>query len=264
MRGGGTCLNVPDRSLWAFTLAEVLITLAIIGVVAALTLPNLIANHQKKVLAGQAKHAYSLLSQAYTSAVAKHDDPVHWYTNVNVENERSIFEKYLFPELKGQASGSPVPKDKVLWQRCRDYLNSIRTSETDMNNLLTFERNGCFVLTSGALIFPATIETQEYGDYTRQYKLANVLIDVNGFKKPNKKGKDIFSFFIIMKPIIGGIYLGTQGGNIGNFHYQGIFPAGYDGEGNAYTCTKYSTGLSPECTAKLMKDGWEFKDDYPW
>ena len=32
----------------AFTLAEVLITLGIIGIVAALTLPNLIEEHQKK------------------------------------------------------------------------------------------------------------------------------------------------------------------------------------------------------------------------
>ncbi len=33
----------------AFTLAEVLITLAIIGIVAALTIPTLISNYQKKI-----------------------------------------------------------------------------------------------------------------------------------------------------------------------------------------------------------------------
>ena len=46
----------------AFTLAEILITLGIIGVAAAMTLPALIANYQKKVLEQQAKQAYSLLS----------------------------------------------------------------------------------------------------------------------------------------------------------------------------------------------------------
>ncbi len=40
---------------FGFTLAEVLITLGIIGVIAALTLPNLIANYQKKVWATQLK-----------------------------------------------------------------------------------------------------------------------------------------------------------------------------------------------------------------
>ena len=44
----------------AFTLAEVLITLGIIGVVAALTLPTLIQNHQKQVYVTQLKHLVML------------------------------------------------------------------------------------------------------------------------------------------------------------------------------------------------------------
>ena len=47
-----------------FTLAEVLITLGIIGVVAAMTLPTLIANYKNKVLVNQAKNSYSKLSNA--------------------------------------------------------------------------------------------------------------------------------------------------------------------------------------------------------
>lgn len=46
----------------AFTLAEVLITLGIIGVVAALTLPALIQNYQDKVMVSQAKKTYSNFS----------------------------------------------------------------------------------------------------------------------------------------------------------------------------------------------------------
>ena len=48
----------------AFTLAEVLITLGIIGVVAALTLPSLIAKYQEKVLVNQAKKNYALVTNA--------------------------------------------------------------------------------------------------------------------------------------------------------------------------------------------------------
>lgn len=46
----------------AFTLSEVLITLGIIGVVAALTVPSLITKHQKMVFATKAKQTYSILS----------------------------------------------------------------------------------------------------------------------------------------------------------------------------------------------------------
>ncbi|MEE3349925.1 MAG: type II secretion system protein, partial [Candidatus Gastranaerophilaceae bacterium] len=50
----------------AFTLAEVLITLGIIGVVAALTLPTLISNYQKRVYVNQLKKSISTLSQGFT------------------------------------------------------------------------------------------------------------------------------------------------------------------------------------------------------
>lgn len=48
----------------AFTLAEVLITLGIIGVVAAMTMPALVAEHQKKVAATRLEKFYSIMSQA--------------------------------------------------------------------------------------------------------------------------------------------------------------------------------------------------------
>ena len=51
----------------AFTLAEVLITLGIIGVVAALTLPGLITNYQKKVTAVRLEKFYTIMSQAVMS-----------------------------------------------------------------------------------------------------------------------------------------------------------------------------------------------------
>ena len=44
-----------------FTLAEVLITLGIIGVVAALTLPSLIQNYKEKATVTAVKESYSIL-----------------------------------------------------------------------------------------------------------------------------------------------------------------------------------------------------------
>ena len=48
----------------AFTLAEVSITLGIIGIVAAMTLPSLISKYQNKILANQAKKSYSMILNA--------------------------------------------------------------------------------------------------------------------------------------------------------------------------------------------------------
>ena len=51
----------------AFTLAEVLVTLGIIGVVSAMTIPTLMQNHQRKTYVTQLNQVYNLLSQAFVS-----------------------------------------------------------------------------------------------------------------------------------------------------------------------------------------------------
>lgn len=51
-----------------FTLAEVLITIGIIGVVAAMTLPSVILNYQEKATMTKVKKAYSIINQAYQKA----------------------------------------------------------------------------------------------------------------------------------------------------------------------------------------------------
>ncbi|MBQ8460661.1 type II secretion system protein [bacterium] len=57
----------------AFTLAEVLITLGIIGVVAAMTIPTLIANTQGQRVRSQFKKTLSTLNQAGKMAQAQYD-----------------------------------------------------------------------------------------------------------------------------------------------------------------------------------------------
>lgn len=87
-RGGGNLELIPQgfrRGVFkkivsgqaarlGFTLAEVLITLGIIGVVAALTLPALIQNYQKKATATSVKKAYSELNQVIQMAKADYGD----------------------------------------------------------------------------------------------------------------------------------------------------------------------------------------------
>ena len=62
-----------------FTLAEVLITLGIIGIVSAMTIPTLVKNYQKKVLNTQFVQAYSILNQALRMTTSQYDYPVRCY-----------------------------------------------------------------------------------------------------------------------------------------------------------------------------------------
>lgn len=63
---GDILMKLPlQRIKLGFTLAEVLITLGIIGVVAAMTIPTLISNHQKKQTVVKLQKAISVMNQAY-------------------------------------------------------------------------------------------------------------------------------------------------------------------------------------------------------
>ena len=90
----------------AFTLAEVLITLGIIGIVAAMTLPTLIANYQKKVVETRLIAFYSKINQAYRMSYAENGDTVDWIeTNKSYSYAEMVawLEQYIFEALQCKA-----------------------------------------------------------------------------------------------------------------------------------------------------------------
>ena len=73
-----------------FTLAEVLITLGVIGVVAAITIPSLIQKQTERATITKLKKEYSIMSNALMNAISEYGAPEHWeevITYKNGENE---------------------------------------------------------------------------------------------------------------------------------------------------------------------------------
>lgn len=70
----------------AFTLAEVLITIGIIGVVAAMTIPTLLSNYTKKRTITKLQRAISVLNQAYRQSVDDVGDSIDEAYNMGTEN----------------------------------------------------------------------------------------------------------------------------------------------------------------------------------
>lgn len=81
----------------AFTLAEVLITLGIIGVVVALTMPTLIQNHKRQENITRIKKVYSILQQDVELAKVENGDIENWDWNLNLND---FVETYLLKDLK--------------------------------------------------------------------------------------------------------------------------------------------------------------------
>ena len=220
----------------AFTLAEVLITLSIIGVIAAITIPSLLQSTQKQELVAGLKKAYATLSQAYTLVSYDYDGDI----------------TTLFPDSSAAASANAMnvfAKKLNVIKNCGSGMGCWYTTETrwingtlDTNNTDLSLNNyyGKAILADGSMIYlnshPYKCEN-DYGDRPLSNVCGNFAIDINGPKKPNTLGRDVFFFWITK---------------------NGIYPAG--SYNDSYTCDPtYPDPDTPDqswgCAAKVLQEG---------
>lgn len=181
----------------AFTLAEVLITLSIIGVVAAITIPALMNNIQDAQYKNSWKKAYSNMSQVATRVVQ--------------DNGGSL--KGIFNDQFGQ-SAKDLFKQNLSYIRDCDSADSAgkcwSTSVKNLSNTYSYTpyNNAALVLKDGMSILFFTNATGGGVDcswtISTDLKICGYAdVDVNGFTKgPNQLGKDIYSFWILENRIL--------------------------------------------------------------
>ena len=120
---GATHVGMFDKNRCAaFTLAEVLITLGIIGIVAALTIPTLVKNYEKFVLETKFKKAKSVLFQ--TIKLWQIDEN-NILTNPYHFNDDIVLRDYLLKYLKGNIVQTPA--------ELKPYFTSIKNSTTEIH-----------------------------------------------------------------------------------------------------------------------------------
>ncbi len=101
--GATHVVHFNDIRRVAFTLAEVLITLGIIGIVAALTLPSVITNHQKQKTVSYVKKFYNEINNAVRMAVVDNGDVELWmedYRDDNYSANLKFLQDYILPYIK--------------------------------------------------------------------------------------------------------------------------------------------------------------------
>lgn len=220
-----------------FTLAEVLITLGIIGVVAALTIPGLLANYAKIRTAAQLKESYSILQQAIKLSQDENGNIEGWDTTLTGSE---FFHAYLANYLKW---GKEYTSTELAKSAPRTHLNGTAYSGT----FYTSDISSHFTLLNGTLI---SCQIEETG--------MMIGIDVNGLSKPNRMGIDTFYFFFTSE--YGLRPLGDKGTtaymNFGSYERSTLTGS------NGYACNKNKKGYW--CAALIMYDGWKISNDYPW
>ena len=198
----------------AFTIAEVLITLGIIGVVAALTLPTLVQNYKEKILINKIKRTYSNIQNAIIMAQKENesigDNSVLFNASDGVVKVTENFAKYF--------SGAKVCKTK---KECPNYYYNIEYANSYYNsNGETMVWNSSIpkiILNDGSVIVINSLNNgceshrfdtyyDENGQPTQfkvdQYFCASLSFDVNGSTLPNKFGQDAFYIQVFKDKVV--------------------------------------------------------------
>lgn len=213
----------------AFTLAEVLITLGIIGIVAAMTLPALIANYKRQEYSTRIKKFYSTLSQAIIRSEVDNGAAIYWTKanqlkddegkcdyGANADWNKAFIEKYILPYLKYVSAG--IKK----WDSNNNYETIVLTDGSE------------FMLHNGDCI--------------------DIIYDMNGLgKSPDKDGYDRFRFLMCFNDTKRNSFWGNKS------KFFGAYGRCVNRD-NALTNCKNNPIT---CSVLLECDGWEFKEDYP-
>ena len=165
----------------AFTLAEVLVTLGIIGVVSAMTVPTLMQNHQRKTYVTQLHKVYSEFSQAFVRYQTDHNAINLVEAGLSSSDKTTDFMTQYFKIVNDCGTK---------YRPCfADEYRSIDGTKTFSTNVETSDGVKCFVIASGASICVSPIAVYETSE---NFYGGLITIDVNGVNGPNIGGRDMF------------------------------------------------------------------------
>ena len=265
--------SCPVAKKAAFTLAEVLITLGIIGVVAAMTLPTLVANYKKQVYVTQLKSAVSIWEQGFHKMLAD-------------EGVDSLQDTEVFKSVNGVMCdlNSSKRECSAFYEKLNKYISVTNvTTAGEVNYKHSYIKKGSSLIypgysssnimfiKNGSSIqnyrFRKTPETPYFSCQQikqRGGKMCEVMgqlaIDVNGLKGPNIEGRDIFDFNISGNGLLIPYYSDSQSiyiyGDKRNTWENQSKACGNKGKADATSVAQYGSG----CGARVIANGW--KMDY--
>ena len=231
--GGGSAPHVAhcnNLRKVAFTLAEVLVTLGIIGIVAALTIPSLIQKHQEKVTVTRLKQTYSIFSQAVELAQIDYGD-INFWSDEASQDEQELVDLF-YKRITSHIDTVKNCEVSDVYSFCKDLsvkyetLDGQRTSVTAMTAHSGILKNG--------VIFSIYIRRSGdkwWGSY------AMITVDINGEAGPNVISKDVFAFLIA-----------DYTSNWDKYEKPMVYPNGY-----YYNLDECLTLFNTKCTAWVLK-----------
>ena len=199
----------------AFTLAEILVTLGVIGIIAAMTLPMLARNYQWFIRQQQFKKAYAALNIAVQKTQIDLGEGVRCYNFSSEKYDRVMTDcKYFYFELSKNLSVLKTC-ERTPWEKgcfatnMKDpkavYIDTQGGSDaSDRLEAKKYFENSCPGFGQATINKYATVYLVNSGYSLMPYYEGQVpifIMDINGVQNPNKWGHDIFVFeFYKLRP----------------------------------------------------------------
>lgn len=226
-----------------FTLAEVLVTLGIIGVVSALTVPTLMKNHQKKTFTVQLHKVYSEFQQAAQNYM--NDNNAVSMTEAGLTSQAAVeqFSKNYFKTVNHCNATATTP--------C--FAASYKNLDGTSFSFTAWGVAHAFSLASGAAIlvdYPSYYSVEVDG-HTSRY--GDMLVDVNGPSGPNIAGRDLFLMEFYEDGTIdvaGATPACRQSGACGGKTVSQI-------REDLFNSSCFSSTKAAGCLGKILNDGWK-------
>ena len=218
----------------AFTLAEVLITLGIIGIVAAMTIPSLVNKSKYKELETALNKNYSILQQALLRAQVDTGEAIIPANYQNIRGVgRSPFKELLVKYItNAKDCGVGTDQDSCVENgelTGNENAKKIYRNYNNKNDVYYYYLDdGQFITTDGTIFFIENSAT----DNTTIVPIY-ITVDVNGLnKKPNRWGHDLFTFQLMNNGKL--LPMGAEGTN---FETEQYCSATNSGKLNGIACT---------------------------
>lgn len=247
----------------AFTMAEVLITIGIIGVIAAMTIYSLIGHAERKVASVQVYNFYSMINQAVTMAIHQNGEIDSWFyggnfvsatvlDSINYDNNLQFVKTYF--------------KSYIKTSECENY--PVGSTPNDRAAVK------CMLPAGDAVIFAVyKIGGKKTGISLDIYYVTNFRAMSKGHKEGEHLTNPRYVYYFSMRKEMADSAAGKLNANLNNNSLVGPYTLNWSGKyedltkpGGQYSCSKqYNTKYYPAwCTKLLELNGWEFPDNYPW
>lgn len=170
----------------AFTLTELLVALGIIGAIAALTIPSLMKDINKKILTNQIKNTIASIQLLVTDQMVSHHTKT--LSDTDFASPSSLLTSTNFEIAKTCSSN----EDKDCWGSYRTIYDPMTTSVpySDANVSVIKLKNGT------TIGYKSDSSTLNLPDSVTETALGKFFIDVNGPDDPNIAGRDYFIAYL--------------------------------------------------------------------